>query len=84
MTEMERIRLAADTVRDALGEAEIGIVLGSGLGEDVNSLQNAKFIEYKAIAGFPVSTAPGHARQMVGRRFGRSPRLYAAGPCSCV
>ena len=61
MKEMERIQLAADAVRSALGGAESGIVLGSGLGEDVNSLQNAKYIDYKAIPGFPVSTAPGHA-----------------------
>ena len=39
----------------------IGVVLGSGLGDYVESLENAKSIAYKDIPGFPVSTAPGHA-----------------------
>lgn len=53
--------MAAQAIREAVGEAEIGVILGSGLGEYVQALEDAKSIEYKDIPGFPQSTAPGHA-----------------------
>ena len=51
----------ADVIREAVGEAEIGVILGSGLGDYVEALEDAKYIDYKDIPGFPQSTAPGHA-----------------------
>ena len=51
----------ADHIRAAVGEAEIGVILGSGLGDYVEALQDAKYIDYKDIPGFPQSTVPGHA-----------------------
>ena len=58
---MKTLQTAADAIEAACGRAEIGVVLGSGLGDYVESLENAKSIAYKDIPGFPVSTAPGHA-----------------------
>ena len=58
---MQRFQAAAETIRQRVGEAEIGVILGSGLGDYVDALQDAKYIDYKDIPGFPVSTAPGHA-----------------------
>ena len=52
---------AADAIRAAVGEAEIGVILGSGLGDYVEALEDAKYIDYADIPGFPQSTAPGHA-----------------------
>lgn len=52
---------AADYIREHVGTADIGIVLGSGLGSYAETLENGKFCGYKDIPGFPVSTAPGHA-----------------------
>ena len=60
-TLMQRFQTAAETIRQRVGEAEIGVILGSGLGDYVDALQDAKYIDYKDIPGFPVSTAPGHA-----------------------
>jgi len=60
-TLMQRFQAAAETIRQRVGEAEIGVILGSGLGDYVDALQDAKYIDYKDIPGFPVSTAPGHA-----------------------
>ena len=60
-TLMQRFQAAAETIRSRVGEAEIGVILGSGLGDYVDALQDAKYIDYKDIPGFPVSTAPGHA-----------------------
>lgn len=65
MDEMKRITAAADTVRAALGEAEIGLILGSGLGDYANAIGDAKCLPYSEIPGFPVSTVPGHAGQFV-------------------
>lgn len=58
---MQRFQATAETIRQRVGEAEIGVILGSGLGDYVDALQDAKYIDYKDIPGFPVSTAPGHA-----------------------
>lgn len=42
---------------------EIGIVLGSGLGDILNSIKVDKIIPYTSIEGFPKSTAPDHKGQ---------------------
>ena len=60
MTYQEYVAIA-DHIRAAVGEAEIGVILGSGLGDYVEALEDAKYIDYKDIPGFPQSTAPGHA-----------------------
>ncbi len=43
----------------------IGLVLGSGLGGFVNHLTEAVHIAYREIPNFPVSTAIGHAGELV-------------------
>jgi purine-nucleoside phosphorylase len=51
---------------------DTAIVLGSGLGHLADAVVNPTFIPYGEIAGFPVSTAPGHKGQLViGDLFGR-------------
>lgn len=51
---------------------EIGLVLGSGLGALAERVEDATAIPAAAIAGLPVSTAPGHAGRLVlGRLHGR-------------
>ncbi|MEQ1946926.1 MAG: purine-nucleoside phosphorylase [Bryobacteraceae bacterium] len=50
----------------------IGVVLGSGLGAFADSLEDAFDTPYSAIAGWPESTAVGHAGKLVtGRAQGR-------------
>lgn len=61
MISMDTYRGAAETIRRAVGSADIGVVLGSGLGDYAEALEDAQYIDYKDIPGFPVSTAPGHA-----------------------
>ena len=55
------IHTAADAICAAVGGAEIGVILGSGPGDYVEALEDAKYIDYVDIPGFPHSTAPGHA-----------------------
>ena len=61
MATYKQIEAAAQAIRERVGEAEIGVILGSGLGDYAQALEDAKYIDYKDIPGFPVSTAPGHA-----------------------
>lgn len=58
---------------------EIGIVLGSGLGDLANQIQEAVWIPYKDIPHFPVSTVEGHAGQLVIGRLGTKPVVCMAG-----
>lgn len=51
---------------------EVAIILGSGLGGLAEQVAGPVTIPYAEIAGFPVSTAPGHeGRLVVGALFGR-------------
>ena len=60
-TYFQRIQKAADAVEAACGRAEIGLILGSGLGDYAHALENSRSIAYKDIPGFPLSTVEGHA-----------------------
>lgn len=64
MTEMERIDRAAAYVKENLGTADIGIVLGSGLGDYVEALADARMTPYADIPEFPRSTVAGHAGEL--------------------
>ncbi|MCJ8342369.1 MAG: purine-nucleoside phosphorylase [Cetobacterium sp.] len=44
---------------------KIAIILGSGLGDLVDFVENKKIIPYEEIPNFPVSTVKGHAGQLV-------------------
>jgi len=57
----KRIEAAAQTIREACGNAEVGVILGSGLGDYVQALESATVLPYADIPGFPVSTVIGHA-----------------------
>jgi len=65
MDEAMRIDLAAQRVIEVLGSAEIGVILGSGLGEYADALDDAVSLPYESIPNFPVSTVPGHAGRFV-------------------
>lgn len=64
MMTMKEYKKAAKAVEKAIGTAEIGIVLGSGLGGYEERLTDARNIPYGDIPGFPVSTVPGHAGKL--------------------
>lgn len=63
---------AARHVRDVAGvEPRVGVILGSGLGGLADEIEEAVEIPYSEIPGWPVSTATGHAGQLVLGRLGR-------------
>ena len=61
MDEMKRIEEAAAKVLAVCGKADIGVILGSGLGDYAEALEDAVKLPYSEIPGFPRSTVAGHA-----------------------
>lgn len=63
---LEKINKAAAFIRECLNpNAEIGIVLGSGLGDFAEEISVIKAVSYSEIPHFPVSEVPGHAGRLV-------------------
>ena len=71
---MTRIQEAADAVRARARTApEIGVILGTGLGEFAGGLEVETVIPYREIPNFPVSTVESHAGELhLGRLAGRA------------
>ena len=69
---LERISKAADYVAARLRERRplVGIVLGSGLGEIAELIEEPTVIPYREIPGFPVSTAIGHKGNYIFGKLG--------------
>lgn len=61
MDEMKRIDEAAAKVLAVCSKADIGVILGSGLGDYAAALEDAVKLPYSEIPGFPRSTVAGHA-----------------------
>jgi len=74
MTYYDKVKEAADAVRARVRELpQVGIVLGSGLGEFAASLQNAVTLPYAELPHWPVSRVIGHeGRLSVGSVAGRT------------
>ena len=61
MTLIDDINQAQAYLRDqGMGQAEIGLVLGSGLGDLADQVDNRLAIPYRDIPHFPTSTVSGH------------------------
>ncbi len=71
MTYYEQVQQAADYIREGTDLwPRTAIVLGSGLGELAERIQDAEIIPYKEIPGFPASHVAGHAARLVFGRVG--------------
>lgn len=61
-----KIKTAAEYIKAKTNLVpEIGMVLGTGLGQLADEIENAVSIPYSEIPGFVVSTAPSHAGRLV-------------------
>lgn len=66
MSLLEKIQATKQyLVAQGIGEVEFGLILGSGLGELADEIQDAVKIPYHEIPHFPVSTVVGHAGMLV-------------------
>ena len=70
---LDQINAAAAYIRARIGQCPtVGLVLGSGLGDYADTLEDPVRIPYADIPGFPISTAPGHVGALVfGRKQGK-------------
>ena len=68
-----KILAAAQYIREKIRFAPaVGLVLGSGLGDYADTLEQAQRIPYSEIPNFPVPTVPGHSGALVfGRKCGQ-------------
>ena len=69
-----RIQAAVDHIRTRTDAVpEIGMILGSGLGDFADTLENRQVIPFSDIPDFPMATVPGHTGAFVfGTRHGKS------------
>lgn len=74
ITLQEKIQLATAFLQNkGVKDVEFGLILGSGLGELGDEVEDAIAIPYDEIPHFPVSTVEGHAGQLVyGKLSGRT------------
>lgn len=63
---LEKIKQTADYLRQRGGETpQLAIILGTGLGNLVDHIDNKLFIPYSEIPNFPVSTVQGHSGNLI-------------------
>lgn len=68
----KRIKAKKYLQKEADIKPEIGLILGSGLGEYSEQLENKTKIKYSDVPGMPVSTVEGHAGEFVfGEKHGK-------------
>jgi len=71
---LEEIKKTAAFIRSVTGDfaPEVGIVLGTGLGDFADRIETRHALDYKDIPGFPVSTVEGHKGRLIfGEAGGR-------------
>lgn len=70
---LQKIKEATEYIQERLKpEADVAIVLGSGLGDFANEIKVIDAIPYSEIPHFPISAVPGHAGRLVyGEVMGR-------------
>lgn len=63
---LETIKQTADYLKDRIGEIpNTAIILGTGLGELANEIEDKTDIPYTEIPNFPVSTVEGHSGKLI-------------------
>ena len=64
---LEEIKKTADFIRSRIEgfKPQVGIILGTGLGDFAEQIEACHSIEYKSIPGFPVSTVEGHKGRLI-------------------
>ncbi len=77
---LEEIRQTADYIRARVESIPTtAIILGTGLGALVDHIENKKFIPYKEIPNFPISTVEGHSGNLIFGVLGTKPVIAMQG-----
>ena len=68
---LKKIKATSTFIQDKTGfKADIGIILGTGLGGLVNEIEIVQTLKYSDIPNFPVSTVDGHKGQLIFGKLG--------------
>ena len=68
---LEKIKQTADFLRQRAGEMpKLAIILGTGLGNLVDHIEEKLYIPYSEIPKFPVSTVQGHSGNLIFGKMG--------------
>lgn len=72
-TDYSHYLAAVDAIRSSIDfKPEIGIVLGSGLGDLADEVENPVILPYQSLPNWPVSTVSGHkGRLVLGTLYGK-------------
>lgn len=63
---LTKIKETAQFIKDKINqECEIGIILGTGLGELANEIEVSHSFDYEEIPNFPISTVQGHSGKLI-------------------
>lgn len=77
---LEKINQTADFLRQRAGEMpKLAIILGTGLGNLVDHLEEKLYIPYSEIPNFPVSTVQGHSGNLIFGKMGGKPVMAMQG-----
>ena len=70
-TYLEKINAASEFLKERFKDMpEIAIILGTGLGDLINYIQDSEAVDYKEIPYFPVSTVEGHSGRLIFGKLG--------------
>jgi purine-nucleoside phosphorylase len=77
----DRVLAAAEAAGQQIGaaDAEVAVILGSGLASAADRLQGARSIPYAALPCFPEPTVAGHPGRLVSGRWGNRAVLIFCG-----
>lgn len=80
MNYLEKIKQTADYIRSHVDNIpKTAIILGTGLGALVDHITDKRFIAYKDIPNFPVSTVEGHSGNLIFGTLGVKPVIAMQG-----
>jgi len=75
-----KVHEATDYVRSKIRHRpNIGLVMGTGLGDSADSIKEAVSIDYREVPGFPVSTVPSHRGRLISGQMKGKPLLAMQG-----
>jgi purine-nucleoside phosphorylase len=80
-TFFDRVQGAAHAAAEQLGieSADVGVVLGSGLGGVADRLEGARSVPYASLPGFPETTVAGHPGRLVAGTIAGKTALLLCG-----
>ena len=84
MQKLKKVQICSDTLKSLLPQGflpKVGLILGTGLGNLVKSLEESAHISYEKLPDFPRSTAPSHHGAFAAGRLAGVSVIIQQGRC---